>query len=393
VKDNAIRFKLDKPRYLSLELNNENTRPLYLFADPLESAVPGANDSTVRVFKAGSVYEPGEIRLKSGETVIIEGGAVVRGNIVAEDANNIRMLGRGILDGGVFRNAERKKRMIDLLRCENVLIEGITILDSQTWTLVPQFCRNLNVRNLKEVCWQFGSDGVDVVGSSDVTVDACFMRNNDDNITLKTWGGTEKYPRQAEKGPDVERVRVLNSTFWNMAWGNALEIGFELRADFVRDVVFKNCDVIHVERGAVFSIHNGDFATVENIRYEDIRVEDARHKLIDLAVFLSQYSVDRPKEPEERKRRYMDGAWDGVLKIAVGDSAVHAPHRGRIRNIVFKDVAVVDGRPPFSILSGFDAGHPVEDVAVENLRFHGEKIKTPEDGKFFIKNAKGVRFR
>jgi hypothetical protein len=393
VRDNVIRFTIDRPLNLSVELNNEITNPLYLFADPLETEIPGAADSTVRFFKSGRIHEPGDIRLKTGETVYIEGGAVVRGNITAEDANGIRILGRGILDGGAPAGPGKKKRMIDLLRCTDVRIEGITILNSPTWTVVPQFCRNVRIIDLKEVCWKNGSDGVDVVGSSDVTIDGCFMRNNDDCITLKTWGGSEKYPRQPQKGPDVSRVQILNSVFWNMAWGNALEIGFELRSDRISDILFKNCDIIHVERGATFSIHNGDYATVENIRYEDIRVEDSRHKLIDLAVFLSQYSTDRPQDPEERRLRYLGGAWDGVLKIPAGDSTKHAAFRGRIRNVTFKDIAVVDGSIPFSILSGFDAAHPVENVVIENLTFYGRKVRDAEEGKFSVRNARGVEFR
>ena len=283
--------------------------------------------------------------------------------------------------------------MIELLRYNDVLIEGITIFDSPIWTVVPQFCRNIRIQNLKEVCWKNGSDGIDLVGTSDVVIDGCFLRNNDDNVVIKAWGGSEKYPRQAEKGADVRNIQVLNSVIWNMAWGNALEIGFELRSDRISDVLFKNCDVIHVERGATFSIHNGDYATVENIRYEDIRVEDSRHKLIDLAVFLSQYSTDRPVDPEERKRRYMNGAWDGVLTVTPEEMAAAAQNRGHIRNITFKNIHVVAGPAPFSILSGFDAGHPVENVVIENLTFYGKKIRNAEDGKFSIRNAKGVEFR
>jgi len=403
VQDNVIRFRIDRPLNLSVELNNEITNPLYLFANPLESGVPSAADSTVRFFKSGVIHQPGEIRLKSGETVYIEGGAVVRGHIVAEDAEKIRITGRGILDGSphpVRRPGpdsasfvRTRRRMIDLVRCNDVLIDGITIFDSATWTVVLQFCRNVRIQNLKEVCWRNGSDGVDVVGSSDVVIDGCFMRNNDDCITLKTWGGNEKYPREAQKGPDVAHVEILNSVFWNMAWGNALEIGFELRADRISDVLFRNCDVIHVERGATFSIHNGDYATVENVRYEDIRVEDSRHKLIDLAVFLSQYSTDRPADPEERRRRYMSGAWDGVLKVEADQAAVHSPNRGRIRNIVFRNISLVGGPVPFSIISGFDSGHRVENVTIENLTFYGKKIRNAEEGKFSIQNAEGVRFK
>lgn len=59
-------------------------------------------------------------------------------------------------------------------------------------------------------------------------------------------------------------------------WGNNLEIGFELRSDTVSNIVFKDIDVIHCEGGAVFSIHNTDFAVVDQVVLEDIRIEDAR---------------------------------------------------------------------------------------------------------------------
>ncbi|MBN1895200.1 hypothetical protein JW906_11920 [bacterium] len=393
LEDNVICFDLDEPCFLSVELNGEPVRPLYLFADAPETDVPDSSDAGVRFFRAGRIHEAGEIKLMSGERVYVEGGAVLRGNIVAEDAKNIRVSGRGIIDGSVFRNAERKKRIIDLLHCEDVAIEGVLILDSQTWTIVPQFCRNVQIRGIKQVNWQFGSDGVDIVGSSGIVVDGCFLRNNDDCIAVKTWGGREKYPRESVKGPDVFDVRVSHSVFWNMAWGNALEIGFELRADRIHGISFIDCDIIHVERGAAFSIHNGDDAAVEDVRFENIRVEDCRHKLIDLAVFQSQYSVDRPQDPEERRRRYMNGAWDGVLRVPPNEREQASRHRGFIRNVVFRDITVTDGPFPFSIVSGFDPEHAVENVIVEDLAILGTKIRDAAQGRFFVEHTKNIQFK
>jgi len=393
VENNGIRLELAKPAYLSIELNGESVRPLFLFADAPETDVPDSLDAAVRFFKAGRIHEAGEIRLASGESVYVEGGAVLRGNIVAEDAKKIRVYGRGIIDGSPFRGAERKKRIIDLARCEDVALEGVIILDSQTWTIVPQFCRNVQIRGIKQVNWQFGSDGVDIVGSSGVLIEGCFLRNNDDCIAVKTWGGAEKYPRETVKGPDVFDVWVRNSVFWNMAWGNALEIGFELRADRIHGISFIDCDIINVERGAAFSIHNGDYASVEDIRFEDIRVEDCRHKLIDLAVFQSQYSVDRPQDPEERRRRYLNGAWDGVLRVPPEEMEQASTHRGFIRRVVFRDISVDDGPFPFSILSGFDKVHAVENVTIENLIILGRKIGNAEEGRFFLEHTKDIRFK
>ena len=386
--DHTVKFSIDKPCNLSVELNGEITRPLYLFAAPLETNRPAPNDPNVRYFEGGKIYDVGTLTLRSDEAIYIAGGAIVRGTIVANEAKNVKISGRGILDGTYV-----KEQMVQLNRCENAEIEGIIFLNSPGWTVVPRHCNRLTVKNIKQVCWRNGSDGLDLVATSHVRVNDCFFRNNDDNIVLKCWGGDEKYPKNAPQGPDMSDIAITNSVFWNMPWGNALEIGFELRCGKVSDVRFTDCDLIHVERGAAFSIHNGDNATVENVLYENIRVEDAMHKLIDLAVFLSQYSLDRLATDAERKQRYMQGAWDGVSTVSDAQKAQYAANRGRIKNIVFRNIAVTDGQFPYSIISGYDANHLVEDVLIENLTIHGKRIKNAKEGRFFIENSKNVRFK
>ena len=178
-----------------------------------------------------------------------------------------------------------------------------------------------------------------------------------------------------------------------MPWGNALEIGFELRCQTVNSITFRHCDLFHVDRGAALSIHNGDEATVENIVYDDIRVEDAPHKLIDLAVFWSQYSTDRPATQAERTWQYMHGVWDGVLRVPAGQEAAHAANRGRIRNVTFRNVAVTDGQFPYSVLHGYDAQHNVANIRFQNLTIHGRPIRSATAGHFSVENTAGIRWK
>jgi polygalacturonase len=340
------------------------------------------------------VHEAGAIALKSGETLYLAPGAIVRGTVSAVDATGVRILGRGILQSP--GKGLQKDNMIRLERCRDVRIEGITILDSQTWTVVPAHCEDVTLDRVKLVNWQFGSDGVDIVSSRHVRIADSFLRDNDDCVTVKAlpWGGKRGEDPWDMGGtpPDPTDIVVERSVLWNMAWGNALEIGFELRSKAVRDVVFRDLDVIHTVRGAVLSIHNGDTATVENVRFEDIRVEDARHKLIDLAVFYTQYGVDRPKDKAEIERRYLHGAWDGVLKLDAGEKPQHAAYRGHVRGIVFKDVRIVDGSLPFSIVAGYDAEHAVEDVRIEGLRYLGRPLTSAADARMSVSDARGIVF-
>lgn len=390
VTPNKITFRLDKPGQFSIERNGEHSRPLYLFASPLEKNLPKPDAANVRYFAPGKIYDVGTLTLNSNEILYIAGGAIVRGNIEATDAKNIKIRGRGILDASLLD----KGRLVRLWSCQNVEIEGITILNSPGWTLVLLDCNDVKIHNVKQVSWRNGSDGIDLVGTSQVRISDCFLRNNDDNVVIKSYSINPKtYYSQPGQGRDVSDIVVERCVVWNMPWGNALEIGFELRCQTVSDITFRDCDLIHVERGAALGIHNGDAATVENITYENIRVEDAPHKLIDLAVFWSQYSTDRPANNEERTRQYMQGAWDGVLRVPPGQEAINAPHRGRIRNILFRDVAVTDGQFPYSILYGFDAQHQVENVRFENLTILGKPIRSAKAGRFSVENAKGITWK
>jgi hypothetical protein len=392
VEGNVVRFRLPRPCYASVEVNGDTKRPLFLFGDEPDRGAPRDGDAEVRYFGPG-LHDVGRIDLRSGETVYLAPGAVVRGSVTATDAERVKVRGHGILVPSRGPGAAEAVRALSFVRCRDVEIDGPLVLDSRTWTVVPRLSSDVRIRNLKVVAWAFGSDGIDLVSTSHVRIEHVFLRNNDDNIVIKTWGGDEDYPSPANtsRGPDVTDVRVRDAVLWNMPWGNALEIGFELRASRVGDIVFEDVDVIRCERGAVMSIHDGDFATVENVRFENVRVEDARHKLIDLAVFLSQYSVDRPPSEEERTRRYLQGAWDGVLRVGADEKADHAASRGRIRNVVFRNVAVVDGPAPFSILAGYDGAHAVEDVTIEGLTLHGRPVTEADEGRFWLEHA-SVRF-
>jgi hypothetical protein len=387
--DHSIRITLDHPCNLSIELNGEfSNRPLFLFANPPEEERPDRNDPGVIYFEGGKVHRPGLIELKSNQTVYIEGGAVVEGVIHGKDVAHVKVQGRGILDGTRNRqySGEVHSRFVEFQDSRDILIEGIVLEDSHMWEIVPIHCEGVTVDNVKIISDNGSDDGIDIVRSKNVTVTRCFIRTKDDCIAVKSaWD----YP--GSEGS--EDITVSQCVFWNAAWGNGIEIGFELRSDYVRNIVFRDSDVIHVEDGAVFSIHNGDRSVVEHITFEDLYVEDARQKLFDLAIFLSQYSLDRPDDPEARSRRYQRGPWDGVLTVPDSLAAFHSRHRGQIRNVLFRNIHVTDGILPFSIINGFDEAHQVEHVTFEHITVHGRRLQDIDELRLYRKFADNIRVR
>ncbi len=387
IEQGVIRFSLDRPANLSIEVNGELARPLFLFANPIERDAPKPGDEGVHYFAGGKIYDVGILEVGSDETVYIAGGAIVRGAIVADRAERVTIRGRGILDGTSTRGRKhprlRRTRLINFLECRDVSVSGIILYNSDTWQIVPILSEQVRISNVKILSGNNSDDGIDIVRSSDVLVDGVFVRTKDDCVAIKSFLGSGA---GGDRG--TYRVTVQNSVFWNAEWGNAMEIGFELKTPRVDDIVFRNIDVIHVEDGAVFSIHNGDRATVSNVLVEDVRIEDARQKLFDIAIFRSQYSDDKPKTEEERRRLYLHGAWDGVIRVPEDKRDYHARFRGHIKGVRLRNIRIVDGLFPFSIFCGFDREHRVENVTIDGLWVHGRRIRRLEDLRCFVHQAR-----
>ena len=353
-----IHFTLEKPVNISVEVNKNLKRPLFIFANPLEKDIPSKADKNVIFFESGKIHEPGLVHLNSDQTVYIEGGAIVRGQFVTDKGKNITIRGRGILDNS--RTLKGEVRPIEINQCENVLLEGIILTESRHWTCGSYGSKNVTYRNIKLVSENDWDDGIDIVGSQHILVDGCFIRTKDDCVAIKS--GVD-YFSKGITNKNVDDVVVQNSVLWNGIWGNGLEIGFETRSDTIKNIIFRNNDLIHVEGLAegTFTIHNGDRAVVKNVLYEDIRVEDSYGYLIDFKILNSQYSKDK--------------------------------ERGYIEDVYFKNITVEGDVFPSSLIMGYDEKHKIKNVTLDNFVIHGEKVTSIYNGKIAIIHAEGVEYK
>lgn len=359
LSDGEAIIRLEAPAKLSVEFDHRIRQPLFLMAPPPETDIPDRNDPNVLWFEAGQLHEPGLIELGSNQTLYIEAGAMVRGMVRSWEADNIRICGRGIFERAEV--GDKNNRTFALFGGNGVRVDGITVVRTRHWTLVPAGCRDVRIHDVNVLSGNGGDDGIDVVGSVDVEIDNVFIRTKDDCIAVKAFD--HLHPRGGE---GVRNVLVRDSTFWNAEWGNALEIGYETRANQIQGVTFRNCDVIRCEHegwssGGTFTIHNGDRAEVSDVLYEDIRVEDSREKLFDFKVCFDQYSRDA--------------------------------ERGSIRNVVARDIRVVGGPFPPSILQGYDKDHMLHDISFERVSAHGVPFADPISARMVAEKVRNLEFR
>jgi hypothetical protein len=130
-RGNTITFTLDRPRYLSIEFDGDRLNNLHLFANPMETEVYGTDASGIMYFGPG-VHRPSDLpnntlRIPSNTTVYLAPGAVVKARILIDKAENVRIIGRGILD--------HPMRGVEVTDSRNVEIDGITVVNPDHYTI------------------------------------------------------------------------------------------------------------------------------------------------------------------------------------------------------------------------------------------------------------------
>lgn len=332
---NTIEFEIHDPQEkISVEFDSDRDHNLFIFPDRHDQYKPNPFQEGVIYYGAGLHYA-GIINLKSNQTLYLDQGAVVYGQVRAVDAEHVKIAGRGILCGSMADHAEfRRGRLVDFLRCRDVTMSGITLRDSPAWSLCMTDCQMVHINNVKEICWMINSDGVDVCNSREVVIENCFMRNYDDNVSIKAvpWGKD-----------DTANVTVQGCTMWADCAHNFL-VGPEApehtisRTRFLGSVILESREKADPWRGAM-AVMISDEGYYEDVLIDGVEVEGIRGGMImsfDFAKYTSR-----------------------------GRSA---------KDIVVRNVTYKGAEPPRSVIRGLDQNRQVENVTLSNLIFNGEKI-------------------
>lgn len=394
-EDGKILFTLERPAYFTVEPYGRHNA-LHIFADPSFEYTADKNPDNTIYFGKGE-HNVGIINLKSNQTLFIDEGAVVYACVRSIDSENIKIIGRGILDNSknteqiLFKeNAENnfsavnnavREHTIQLEYCNNIVIEGITIRDSLVYNIRPIGCNNMNISNVKIIgCWRYNSDGIDMHNCTNVTIDNCFLRTFDDSICVKGFdcyyeGDVEEAVHNAMyrngKSYDIFKNTVIkNCVIWN-DWGVALEIGAETRAEEISDIHFVNCSIIHIT-GSALGCCNVDYADVHNIVYENTTVE------YDDIIPCPYYQLSDNDSYKAENPDYSPSLISVTVEFHPEYSA-NGNRRGKNHNIRFKNIQLYGRHTPKLLLTGYDQSHQTQDIAIENLYWNNEKINSIND--------------
>ena len=194
--------------------------------------------------------------------------------ITGQDLTNISITGRGIIDGrGAFwwkakeenTLAHPRPRLISFSDCTNVLIEGITAVNSPSWTINPVHCQNVNIRGVTVInpADSPNTDGINPDSCRLVRISDCYVSVGDDCITIKS--GTEH--EAPDRYAPCRDITITNCTLERGHGG--VVIGSEMSGG-VKNVVISNCVFIGTDRGIRIKSRRGRGGIIEDIRVSNI---------------------------------------------------------------------------------------------------------------------------
>ncbi|WP_168735667.1 carbohydrate binding domain-containing protein [Cohnella fermenti] len=350
VAGNTLTFTISGPTKLSVEVNGDINHNLHLFANPLEVDVPSPSDPDV-IYLGPGVYNQ-DYTVPSGKTLYIAGGAVVKGGVFLDNATNASVRGRGILDHPSWRG-------VSVNYSDNITVDGIIVNDyghgGGGGDLVDlQNANNVTINNIKGFSYKSWTDGIDNLGSTNITINDCFIRSGDDSLAVYTARPESNF------WSNVANETVTNTILMPDV---ARPINFGTHGDpteyegglFIDSVHFSNIDILLNDTQSPMSpiqFTNGDGNLIQNVTFTDIRIEDNYvHAIFNL-----------------------NNTWTGSQT---------GPGRG-VKNIYFKNITYTGTNSNSSNLTGYSPNRLVQDVTFENLVVNGNLILSAAAGNISV---------
>ena len=322
---------------------------LHVFIVPKKDYSEYKNAKNLLYFGEGE-HELGLTHLSSDTVVFVDKGARLYANFIIENAENIAFVGHGIIDGSKeIRTAET----------EPAPDKNGTFMDSACWTQTFYHCENITIDDIRHIgMWRYNADGIDFINCKNMVVENSFFRNFDDIIVPN---GRKQWEDEV-----TENLYVENCVMW-CDWGRTLELGAITQASEIRNIHYKNLDLIHNMHGAM-SLQNRVFADAHDVLYEDIRVEydknclEPKYQSSDDSVYTGKAGYMPP----------LFHAWIPPLPRVEGTGRYGKNHDITLKNInIHVDEGL--GKPPVKI-SGKDENHKTWNIFFEDIYINGKKV-------------------
>ncbi len=240
-----------------------------------------------------------------------------------------------------------RPQFVQPYRTNNILIQGVTFINSPMWILNPVLCNNVTIEGVTVESQGPNSDGCDPESCKNVLIKNCFFNTGDDCIAIKSG-----------RNADGRRINVPSENIviqgCSMADGHGgVVIGSEISGG-ARNIYAEDCKMNspHLDRALRIKTSSMRGGVVENVYLRNIEVGQVAEQVVRVNMFYE-------------------------------DSGAYVP---AVRNIEVKNMTVENGGKVGVLLEGY------EQSPVENIRLIDVQIKSVKE-PFIFSNVKDVTFK
>lgn len=387
----------------------------------INATINDAEETGGTVLITGGEYVTTTIVLKSGVTLFIADGSSIISNktgrgyekykaiVYAKDCSNITITGGGKICGNGhlfgrkpaadsnntkpadyidviemrrdyrsqlrFAHESKYGGPVTLTNCSNITVKNLIIENSAYWTFKLSNCNRVNIsdfviHNNRNVA---NADGIDLAGSSNISINHCFISTADDGIVIKNaiWLGN----RSAMNSITITDCEIISRT-------NAIKVGTETTYD-INSIHISNCRLFMTDLypGSVSGI---SLEACDGTKLSDVDIKNIIMNRCTCPVFIRLGNRNRAAEVNTQSANAIEfGA-----KAQKGGETDKKRFDGasEIKNIHISDIKADGVELPIIIAGYKQKGKTkrVKNVTLENIVLNYADIPETVDRRLFI---------
>ncbi|MES2523989.1 MAG: glycoside hydrolase family 28 protein [Gemmatimonadota bacterium] len=298
-----------------------------------------ASDANWWAWKGGKGRPvPNQIAARDSVMAMMEAGVPVKDRVFA--------------DGSYLR-----PQFIQFYRSRNVLIEGITIINSPMWEVHPVECTNVTVRGLTVNTHGPNNDGCNPESCRDVLIERCTFDTGDDCIAIKS--GRNADGRRINIAS--ENIVVRDCTMKDGHGG--VTIGSEISGG-VRNVFVERCtmDSPNLDRALRFKNNAMRGGTLEHIYMRDCTIGEVKEGVLSIDLFYE----------EGEKGPFTPIVRDVELRNVTSRKSEYGLYMRAYPKSEISDIRVIDCR--FDGVAKGNVAEGVRGLVMRNVRVNGQPV-------------------
>ena len=248
-----------------------------------------------------------------------------------------------------------RPRMLQFVECENVLLEGIKLQNSPSWTVHLAWCENILVKNVKtdNPFDSHNTDGINFEYCHRALMEGCVISGGDDMCCIKAGREADAW----DSGRPCHDIEIRNCHAIKCRCGG-VTIGSETSAS-IYNIYIHDCFLEQVTGAINMKTMKGRGGVVENIDIENIEVKHATQEALRINMRYASEPLDDQSQPDENI--------PVVRNFYINNFVCHRTLRAlNIRGI--KD-------------------HEIKNVYIENSTIYSDKIGTIENATVNMDNV------